>query len=451
MQKTTSLAACYTVAPTQTSAMVLYRLVYWWRKRNKQKYSYIRRSRAELMNETGLSFDQVKRALARLDRAGLIERKQALYKNRAVLHVRLTSSCILRINKNLMGGHTDVSSETIMVQVEDSESGPLPLPEEEQAGYTSLPQGGESLTTEPSETGKSTSPPAYTSASTPSPKGAYKPLSGGAPTPPQGGALKPPQGGAGEHYSSNNTEKDNTEKDNTLGASRQGEDSSEGIGEELEESLEAKAKSATSEVVTSTVCAPSPVSSGVSGKAQTQNRTSKKLGARAHTKELFYPCKDKDGVSGSSDQAYKEGFVSTSKTGCKGRSIDDVVAATMQGKAVSKKASGGVDWELTWKRWYPGYVGKVTGETRGKLRDFEKTCGDPETAAKVFEALMSNWKAFTNHVKAATGSYKAPDMPNPGYICVHANAAVDFWKEMAATSGGHATKKGGKAAKKVPF
>ena len=66
------------------------------------------------MQQTGLSFDQVKRALAHLKKRGLIETKQALYGNLNILHIRLTkqTSSILQLDQ-FQHGDCDSSSRLI--------------------------------------------------------------------------------------------------------------------------------------------------------------------------------------------------------------------------------------------------------------------------------------------------------------------------------------------------
>jgi hypothetical protein len=73
------------------AAELLYRIAFWqplaWIKSDGKRW--IAHDRTWWMQQTGMSFDQIKRALTLLRRKSLIETRQGIFGNRNVLHVRL--------------------------------------------------------------------------------------------------------------------------------------------------------------------------------------------------------------------------------------------------------------------------------------------------------------------------------------------------------------------------
>ena len=112
------------------AAELLYRVAFWLPKAGTKRdgRKWIANDRSWWMQQTGLSFDQVKRALAHLKKRGLIETKQALYGNLNILHIRLTkqTSSVLQLDLS-QHGDSDAASfgESEAPPSEGCEAAPL--------------------------------------------------------------------------------------------------------------------------------------------------------------------------------------------------------------------------------------------------------------------------------------------------------------------------------------
>ncbi len=86
------LAKCVQAAQSATAGLILNCIRYWYPKgkvRWKGKYC-VAKSRRHLMQETGLSLDQVKRGLVRLRKLGLIETEIHRFWGETINHIILT-------------------------------------------------------------------------------------------------------------------------------------------------------------------------------------------------------------------------------------------------------------------------------------------------------------------------------------------------------------------------
>lgn len=99
MQMTTHEAASvppharrYDITGCHLAAIVLERLQYWTPKATIQREGvlWIAKSRADLMDETGLTAKQLRTSLEKLREKDLIETTQSIIGGKNVLHVRLT-------------------------------------------------------------------------------------------------------------------------------------------------------------------------------------------------------------------------------------------------------------------------------------------------------------------------------------------------------------------------
>lgn len=74
------------------AAVLLYRITYWHPKMRVQRgdFRWIVKSREEWCDDTGLTFNQYKRALAFLREAGLVDVERHLFKSKITAHIRLT-------------------------------------------------------------------------------------------------------------------------------------------------------------------------------------------------------------------------------------------------------------------------------------------------------------------------------------------------------------------------
>lgn len=86
-----TLGRCCLVSGSDAAGILLYHF-HDWRKRRKT--AVLVRSRAELAEDTGFSLHKIERALATLERKGLIEREQHLVEDRNILHTRLTDRAL---------------------------------------------------------------------------------------------------------------------------------------------------------------------------------------------------------------------------------------------------------------------------------------------------------------------------------------------------------------------
>lgn len=85
------IGRCVLVAGSPAAGIVLYRLNFWKPTREINGRLWVAKSRAELMYETGLSEQQVKDALAKLRKDGLIQTSQHLFHGKNVMHVLITA------------------------------------------------------------------------------------------------------------------------------------------------------------------------------------------------------------------------------------------------------------------------------------------------------------------------------------------------------------------------
>lgn len=87
------LARCRKVTGNANAAALLYRIAYWMPKarivHNGKKW--VANSRRTWCDQTSLSLDQYRRAIARLRQLALVETEQHLFAGRNVTHIRLTS------------------------------------------------------------------------------------------------------------------------------------------------------------------------------------------------------------------------------------------------------------------------------------------------------------------------------------------------------------------------
>ncbi len=90
------IAACIMVAGDAVTGVVLYRLLFWWPKASREIEGrrYFAKSYDELQHETGLTYKQVKSALMRLRKQGLITTLQRDFGGRNVTHFMLTATCV---------------------------------------------------------------------------------------------------------------------------------------------------------------------------------------------------------------------------------------------------------------------------------------------------------------------------------------------------------------------
>ena len=86
------IAKCHAATKNANAAILLYRIAFWMPKAKVSHggLKWVANSASQWCRETGLSFDQYRRAIARLKTLGLVETEQHLFGGKNVTHVRLT-------------------------------------------------------------------------------------------------------------------------------------------------------------------------------------------------------------------------------------------------------------------------------------------------------------------------------------------------------------------------
>jgi hypothetical protein len=87
---------CDEVAGDLVAGKFLHKLIRWqnYTKVVRDGHKWTTLTHAEWAKETSLTVHQIRRALTRLGAADLIIREQHMFKNRAVMFVRLSAACI---------------------------------------------------------------------------------------------------------------------------------------------------------------------------------------------------------------------------------------------------------------------------------------------------------------------------------------------------------------------
>lgn len=95
------LARCRVATQNANAADLLYRIAYWMPKAKivHRGLNWMANSAAQWCQQTGLSLDQYRRAIALLRTLGLVETEQHLFFGKAVTHVRLTDHGCAAIGK----------------------------------------------------------------------------------------------------------------------------------------------------------------------------------------------------------------------------------------------------------------------------------------------------------------------------------------------------------------
>lgn len=86
------IAKCHVATKNANAAILLYRIAFWMPKAKVSHgaLKWVANSASQWCQQTGLSFDQYRRAIALLRTLGLVETEQHLFGGKNITHVRLT-------------------------------------------------------------------------------------------------------------------------------------------------------------------------------------------------------------------------------------------------------------------------------------------------------------------------------------------------------------------------
>jgi hypothetical protein len=86
------IAKCCAAAENSNAGVLLYRIAFWMPKAKVShgKKKWVANSASDWCKQTALTYDQYRRAIARLKTRGLVETEQYLFGGKNVKHVRLT-------------------------------------------------------------------------------------------------------------------------------------------------------------------------------------------------------------------------------------------------------------------------------------------------------------------------------------------------------------------------
>src|SRR5216683_1636618 len=87
---------CDAVGGNLVAGKFLHKLARWqhYTKITRDGFKWVAHTHAQWAEQTELTVDQIRRTLTRLGKEGLIVREQHIFRNKTVLFVRLSTSCL---------------------------------------------------------------------------------------------------------------------------------------------------------------------------------------------------------------------------------------------------------------------------------------------------------------------------------------------------------------------
>jgi hypothetical protein len=108
------IARCHAATKNANAAILLYRIAFWMPKAkvSHKKLQWVANSASQWCQQTGLSFDQYRRAITLLKALALVETEQHLFGGKNITHVRLTEKGWAATTKPQLDKGTVASSAT---------------------------------------------------------------------------------------------------------------------------------------------------------------------------------------------------------------------------------------------------------------------------------------------------------------------------------------------------